>query len=627
MCNGGLNKACNMLIHFKDQDTPMSWDCIHSLLQDCTHHENNIILLRKAHVLLTNSGLTSIAYVGDYLIRFFTSCKCLSEVHQIFCKVSRPSVYTWHAIISAHIKLGEGARGFELFLRMQEEGVEPNKFVYLCVLKICGSEKGAKEGRLIQDKIIRSGHESDLAIQNTLVDMYSKCGSLEEAYCVFNRLQERSIVSWGAMIAGYAAQGLGVAGLESFRNMWQEGFMPNSVIFLCALRACGCIGALEQGRLLHKEVIHVGLQLDEVVGSAIIDMYLNCGSLADANRVFEYLPSKDVVLWSVMIQGYADEEQGESALSLYASMLSADIKPSKLAFLGILKACWVVGILRQGRLMHARVIWHNYESDLVVANALIDMYAKCGSLDEARNVFDDMSSKDEVSYNSMIQGYVQQELGLSALNLYSTMQHRHIVPNRVTFLTILKACSSVRALVEGREIHADVIARELGSDLTIESALVDMYGKCGSMGEACRVFETIPKRDVALWGTMFGGYAQSGDWELARKHFSNLRKFNLRPDAWIFSSILAACSHAGKVDEGRWYFTSMVCEHGIKPSTDHFNCMIDLFGRAGRLEEARDMFQSMPQKLDGNGWTALLTSCRLYGNKELGNEWFAEIET
>ncbi|KAI5069307.1 hypothetical protein GOP47_0015608 [Adiantum capillus-veneris] len=447
------------LLPFKDQQsTPMSWDSIHSLLQDCAHHETNISFLRKAHVLLTNSGLTAIAYIGDYLIRLFTTCKCLSDAHQVFCKVSQPTVYTWHAIISAHMKLGESERGLELYLRMQQEGVKPNKFVFLCILKICGSEKGAKEGRLIHDQIIRSGHESDMPIQNTLVDMYSKCGSLEEACCIFDRLQERSIVSWGAMMAGYAAQGVGVAGLKTFRNM-----------------------------------------------------------------------------------------------------LSEDIKPSKLTFLGVLKACWIVGILAQGRVIHAQVIGHNFESGLVVANALIDMYAKCGSLDEARNVFDDISSKDGVSYNSMIQGYVQQELGLPALDLYSSMRQRRIRPNRVTFPTILKACSNVNALVEGREIHADVITRELDSDLTIQSALVDI--------------------------------------------------------------------HAGEVDEGRWYFTSMVHDYGMKPSTDHFNCMIDLFGRAGRLDDARDMFQSIPQQLDVNGWTALFTSCRMYGNKELGNECFAEAKS
>eukprot|EP00250_Pteridium_aquilinum_P030852 c422_g1_i1 orf=216-1376(+) len=364
------------VVVLEDQKPPLSWDSIHSLLQDCAHI-TDIGYIRCAHLLLIDSGLTSISYIADYLIRLFTTCESLVEARQVFCKVTQPTVYTWHALISAHMKLGESERGLDLYLRMRQEGIKPNKFIFLCVLKICSSVKGAKEGRNFHDEIIRCGLESDMSIRNTLVDMYSKCGSLEEACHVFERLQQRDIVSWGAMIAGYAAHGLGIEGLEMFKKMWQEGLMPNSVIFLCALRACSSIEALEQGRLLHSQIIRNGIQLDEVVGSAIIDMYLKCGSLDEADKVFACLPNQDVVSWGVMIVGYADQGQGEIALACYEDMLLEGIKPSKLTFLGVLKACWVVGALGLGRSMHAQVVIHNFGSDLVVGNALVDMYAKC----------------------------------------------------------------------------------------------------------------------------------------------------------------------------------------------------------------------------------------------------------
>lgn len=522
------------------------------------------------------------------------------------------------------MKLGESEQGLDLYLRMQLAGIQPNKFIFLCVLKICSSVKGATEGRLIHDEIIRSGLEPDMPIRNTLVDMYSKCGSLEEACHVFERLQERDVVSWGAMIAGYAAHDQGADGLEMFKKMWKEGVVPNAVIFLCTLRACGSAEALEQGRLLQSMIIREGIQLDEVIGSAIIDMYLKCGSLDDADNVFDCLPRQDVVSWGVMITGYADQEEGEIALELYEDMLSEGIEPSKLTFLGVLKACWVVGALKLGRSIHTQVILHNFGSDIVLGNATVDMYAKCGSLDEARNVFDDRPSKDGVSFNSLIQGYVQQDLGLPALDLYALMHQRGTKPNKITYPNVLKACSSIRALVEGRHIHAEILRRDFDSDLAIQSALVDMYVKCGSMSEACKLFEAMHTQDVVSWGTIFAGYAQSGDWKSARQCFANMQSQKLKPDAWVFNSILTACSHAGKVEEGRWYFTAMVHEHGIKPMADHFNCMIDLLGRAGRLEEARDMFQSIPEELDANGWTSFLTNCRCYGNKEFGSECFAE---
>ncbi|KAH7331743.1 hypothetical protein KP509_20G048700 [Ceratopteris richardii] len=620
--NEGLLETVLPFCTLNHQEFFTSLESTHSLLQDCIH--NDLGFLRKALLFLTESGLVSVSYVADHVIRLFATHRSLAEACQVFYKVSSPSVYTWHAIISAHMKLGQGNKAFDLYVMMQKLGIEANKFVFMCALQICGCEKGASTGRIIHDELIKSGYELDLSIQNTLVDMYAKCGSLAESCSIFSKQQERNIVSWGAMIAGYAAHGVGIEGLETFRRMYQKGFMPNSIIYLSVLKACGSIEALEQGRLLHMEIIRDGMHLDEVVGSAIIDMYLKCGSLLDADTVFEDLAIKDVVSWSAMILGYADQGHGQKALNLYSDMLSEDICPNKLTFLGVLKACWLVGNLRQGLYMHSEVVSQSLDSDLVVANTLIDMYAKCGALNEARHVFDLLSSKDGVSYNSMIQGYVQNEHSLPALDIYSSMRCRGIRPNKVTFPTILKACSNIRALIEARQIHANVITEEFDNDSTIQSAIVDMYAKCGSMVEAINMFERMQSRDIVLWGTIFTGCAQSGDWQLARQYFLKMQGYNLKPDAWVFNSILTACSHAGEVNEGRWYFLSMIHDYRIKPSADHFNCIIDLLGRSGRLDEASDFFQSIPEQLDINGWTALLTSCRSYGNNKLGNECFSE---
>jgi pentatricopeptide repeat protein len=589
-------------------------------------------------LLLISSGLASVSRIADRLIRFFIAARSLAGARQVFAKAANPSIYTWHAIIAAHTELGESRRALDLYARMQEQGgMAANRFIFLCVLRACSICRDAGSGRRIVDAIVRAGMEADLALANSMLDMLSKCGSLGDAIRMFERLRsakKTDVASWGAMMAGFAAHDLGSEALQLFESMESCGFAPNAVTFLCALRACSCIEALEEGMLLHDRANRMSLESDPAVGSALIDMYAKCGDLRGSMSVFHRLPDRDVVSWSAMISAYAERGQGEAALELYREMLAEQaIEPSKVTFLSALKACAALptGGLPQGKLLHAQIVMMvlvqgQDEHDVALGNALVDTYAKCGGLDEARRVFDAMPHRDGISWNSIIQGYVERDLCVAALDLYRRMRKEAAsAANRVTFPIVLRACSGTRSVAEGRQIHDEIVRKQLERDLAVETALVDMYAKCGAMEEARRAFDSMQSgKDVVLWGTIFGGYAQRGDWEAARRSFVDMQSQGLRPDGWIFSSILSACSHAGEVDQGRWYFASMIRDHAIRPMPDHFNCLIDLLGRAGRLEEANDIVQSLPAALDVDGWTSLLTNCKMYGHRKLGADCFHE---
>ncbi|KAH7298002.1 hypothetical protein KP509_25G022800 [Ceratopteris richardii] len=504
--------------------------------------------------------------VGCAIIDMYLKCGSLLDADTVFEDLAIKDVVSWSAMILGYADQGHGQKALNLYSDMLSKDICPNKLTFLGVLKACWLVGNLRQGLYMHSEVVSQSLDSDLVVANTLIGMYAKCGALNEARHVFDLLSSKDGVSYNSMIQGYMQNEHSLPALDIYSSMRCRGIRPNKVTFPTILKACSNIRALEQGRLLHMEIIRDGMHLDEVVGSAIIDMYLKCGSLLDADTVFEDLAIKDVISWSAMILGYADQGHGQKALNLYSDMLSEDICPNKLTFLGVLKACWLVENLRQGLYMHSEVVSQSLDSDLVVANTLIGMYAKCGALNEARHVFDLLSSKDGVSYNSMIQGYVQNEHSLPALDIYSSMRCRGIRPNKVTFPTILKACSNIRALIEARQIHANVITEEFDNDSTIQSAIVDMYAKCGSMVEAINMFERMQIRDIVLWGTIFSGCAQSGDWQLARQYFLKMQGYNLKPDAWVFNSILTACSHAGEVNEGRWYFLSMIHDYRIKPS-------------------------------------------------------------
>lgn len=211
------------------------------------------------------------------------------------------------------------------------------------------------------------------------------------------------------------------------------------------------------------------------------------------------------------------------------------------------------------------------------------------------------------------------------LNFFQTMLRDGINPDKITFLSILKACSSIAALGHGKMIHEQIIIVGLESDVVIGSILIDVYAKCGNLKEAYKVFDKLPHQDVVSWGAIIAGHAQHGNYRLATKCFEEMQREGLKPHGMIYTSILSACSHAGHVNEGYGYITSMIEDHGIMPSVEHFNCIVDLLGRAGQLKEAVRVLQTMPVPPDVVGWTALLTACRAYGNMEIGRQCFDQI--
>lgn len=721
----GLVGALNFVDHKHQLGWYISEHIIRYLLQSCSS-KKDLAASRKLHSLMVCNDLLSDAILGDFLIRLYASCGSLLEANLIFCKISKPSVYTWYAIMSAHALQGESERTLELYAamlenhvrpnqhifsctlkacgsigvieqgkvihdqlircgfesdvvvgstlidmyakgglleeaqkvfydlpnrnvvswgamlagyaqhgygilalnilqKMQCEGIKPNKVMFLCVLKVCGSLRTLEHGKVLHYLIIRNGLELDMAIGNTLVDMYAKCGGIDEAQAVFDNLQSRNVVSWSAMIAGYAQHENGLIALDLFDEMQQDGIEPNRVAFACTLKACGSLGAIEHARMIHDKIIKSSLDSDVVIGSSLIDIYARCGGLEEARKVFDEVPSPNVVLWAVMISGYAQHGLGTPALELFRKMQKRGIKPDTFVFSCILKACGNIGALEGGQLIHNLILRSGLEKNVVVGSTLVDMYVKCGHLKEARKVFDDMPNRNEVTWGSMIGGYTEHEQGFPALELFKKMLEKGVKPDKVRFLCILKACGSIGAVRQGNLIHDLIIRSGLDWDEVIGNAILDMYVKGGRLGEASKVFGQLQNQGVVSWGAMIAGFAQYGNYRLVRQSFVDMQQQGVKPNEIIYTSILSGCSHAGLVEEGYHHFTSMQVDHGISPSIEHFNCIVDLLGRAGRLKEAEKLLEYMPDLNESTALTSLLSACRTYGNNEIAKHCFDQL--
>jgi pentatricopeptide repeat protein len=319
-----------------------------------------------------------------------------------------------------------------------------------------------------------------------------------------------------------------------------------------------------------------------------------------------------------MIFGHVKYGEGHKALDLFHQMQEEGVQPDAVTFAGVLNACASIMALEEGRYAHEQIIQNGCESDAFVGSSLIAMYAKCGSMVEASRVFNKLPSQAVVWWTAMIFGHVKCGEGHKALELFQKMQQEGVQPDPATYVGVLNACANVVTLEEGRRAHERIIQSRCESHVFVRSSLVDMYAKCGSMEDACRVFNTMPSHDVVSWNALLGGFAMHGQGKEALVHFERMCEEGVHPDDITFVCLLSACSHSGFVDEGLRFYALMTTVYRIPAKLEHYTCMVDLLGRAGHLQEAENMIQGMPCKPNAAIWMALLGACRIHGNVEMG---------
>ncbi|KAJ7528126.1 hypothetical protein O6H91_16G085100 [Diphasiastrum complanatum] len=611
---------------------------------------------KQIHSDIIRRGFESEVIVGNTLVDMYAKGGCIEHARQAFNKISEPDVVSWSTMLAGYAQNWLGKDAIVLYEQMKQQGVKPSNVTYVILLNTCAIFAALEQGKQLHADIIRSGCESDLIVGNTLVDMYAKCGCIEHAREVFDKMSERDVISWNSMIAGYAKSGCIPDARQLFNNMderdvvsWNvmiaayaqhgleeealalyeqmklEGVQINDVTFVVLLKACASIAALEKGKQLHSHIIKSGFESDVIVGSTLIDMYAKCGCIENACEVFKNVNERDVVSWNAMIAGYTQHGLGKDALALYEQMRQEGVQPDNVTYVVLVKACASIAALEQGKQLHSDIIRSGSATDMIVGNTLVDMYAKCGCIELARHVFDKISERDLISWSAMIAGYIQQGLSKEALSLYEQMKQEGVKPDDVTYALLLKACASVAALEQGKQLHSDIIKSGFESDVIVGSALVDMYAKCGSIEYARKSFNNMHERDVVSWNAMIAGYAQQGLGKEAFTLLEQMQREGTKPNDVTYVSVLTACSHCGLVDEGCHLFDSMCKDHGVIPTMDHYACMVDLLGRAGYLADAEDLINKMPIPPDAVVWKTLMGAARNHGNVEIGRRAFNHV--
>lgn len=607
---------------------------------------------KRLHDLIIRHGFDLELFLVNNLLSIYATCGLLAEACHLFNRIPKKNVVSWTTMIAGHAQHGHGKKAFDLFHDMQKDGVKPNQVTFVSLLSACCNPDFHCRGNFVHFLVVENGLESHVIVGTALVRMYCNCSTLENAYHVFNNLLVRDVVSWTIMIAAYVKHEHGHEAMDLFGQMQHEGMMPNHYTYNIIINACATIPSLDEGQKVHARIVRTQYQYCLYVGNALLDMYAKCGSLEIAHKLFMQLPKRDLVSWNAMITAFTQHGNFKEVFKYFKKLNLEGFKPDQFTYSCILSVCTSLKDLSLGKDIHEQIRKAGLESELAVVNALLDMYAKCGCMEEAHKLFDKMGTRDEVSWmamitgcvrhrpdkealeffdhmprrdvfswTAMIQGYVQHGNHSQALEFFVQMQVEGIRPNHITFGTVIGACAGLLDIEKGREVHVNIVKEGYQSDVNVGNALVDMYSRCGSLSDAHRVFDGMPKRDAVSWNVMIGGYAEHGNGKEAFEVFQQMQSAGIKPDEFTFSSILSACRHAGLVGEACHYFNHMLGSNGITPSVHHYASIIDLLGRAGCLHEAEDFINRIPFQPNIVVLMSLLSACKSHADTDLAGRF------
>uniref|UniRef100_A0A7N0U1A5 DYW domain-containing protein n=1 Tax=Kalanchoe fedtschenkoi TaxID=63787 RepID=A0A7N0U1A5_KALFE len=578
-------------------------------------NSRNPLAGRSIHAHIIKRGLHFSVFLMNNLIHFYARTGSIPTARLLFEDMPIKNKFSWNTILSAYAKQGDIGSAHVLFDEMPDRDsvswtsmivgynhigcfqksifmfldmvscqAWPSQFTLTNILASCAATGGLGIGKKVHSFVVKLGHSCNVSVANSLLNMYAKTGDPITAKKVFSKMRLTSVSSWNAMIT----------------------------------------------------------------------LHMQTGGVDVALAQFEKMEEKDVISWNSMIAGYNQHGYYLEALGVFCKMIvQSSLRPDTFTLASALSACSGLEDLRLGKRIHGYIVRAEFNTSAVVGNALISMYSKSGGVvsarkivdqgtssslniiaftalldgymklgdvNPARQIFDSSKDRDVVAWTAMIVGYVQNGLQNEAIELFKSMLSEGPRPNNFTLAAMLSVSSSLASLNHGKQIHASALRTGEVSSVSVGNALITMYSKSGNIDNAKCVFRQVNQnRDTVTWTSMIIALAQHGRGDEAIDLFEKMQKQNIKPDHITYVGVLCACTHVGLVRQGRTYFSMMQTVHKVEPTLSHYALMVDLFGRAGLLEEAQRFIKTMPIEPDVIVWGSLLSSCRIHKNVDLAN--------
>lgn len=597
------------------------------LLKQCSA-TRSLAGTKHLHASILTSGL-ELTHLLSAAAVAYAKCGHVSYARKLFDEMPERSSLLYNTIMKMYIQYGSSYEAIKLLVEMVRLGkYEPDNYTYPIVIKACTDLNLCKLGIVVHGRTLVTGYDMDSFVQNCLIAMYMNFGEVNAARKVFDEMWERSVVSWNTMISGYFKNGYAKQALAVFDWMVNSGVEPDCASVVSVLPACGYLKEIEVGKRVHAFIENKALANNIKACNALVDMYVKFGSVKEARLIFDKMSDRDVVTWTSMIYGYTLNGEVMNALDLFRLMHFEGVRPNSLTIASLLSAC---SSLKDGQSLHGWTIRQKLECDVLAETALIDMYAKCNHIELSLRVFGRTSKKRTVPWNAILSGCIHNGLVREAVELFKQMLMEVVEPDEATLNSLLPAYAILADLQPATSIHCYLIRSGFLSSTEVATKLIDIYSKCGVLESAYKIFSGIPEKnkDIVLWSVIIAAYGRHGHGETAVSLFKEMVRSGVKPNEVTFTSALHACSHAGLVDEGLNLFHFMLENHKTSPCADHYTCIVDLLGRAGRLDEAYNLIRTMPFKPTHAVWGALLGACVIHENVELGEvaaKWLFELE-
>ncbi|XP_062112735.1 pentatricopeptide repeat-containing protein At4g21065-like [Humulus lupulus] len=377
---------------------------------------------------------------------------------------------------------------------------------------------------------------------------------------------------------------------------------------------------LSQIRQIHSQVVIHGMLQNLNVANKLLYIYSQHKAFGDAYKLFSEMGERDAITWSVIIGGFAKVGDYIHCFGIFRQLIQSGAPPDNYTLPFLIRVSRDRMNVLNGRIIHNIVFKHGLESNSFVCAALVDMYAKCKVIKDARQLFDKFPCRDPVTWTVMIGGYAECGNACESLVLFDSMREEGVVPDKITMVTVVSACAKLGAMHKARLVHDYVFENNFSLDVILGTAMIDMYAKCGCVDSARSIFNQMKEKNVVSWSAMIAAYGYHGHGRKALDTFSMMLSSRTLPNAITFVSLLYACSHAGLIEEGLRFFSLMLDEFSVRPNVKHYTCMVDLLGRAGRLDEAISLVESMTVEKDEGIWVALLGACRIHGHIDLAEK-------
>ncbi|KNA08736.1 hypothetical protein SOVF_160020 [Spinacia oleracea] len=557
--NGQIQEAVHLLCQIPNNAGQIGPEFYVELLQGCAN-ETELFLSQQIHGLIIKKGdvFARNEYIQTRLVVCYAKCDELECTYRMFSRLVVKNIFSWTAIIGLNSRMKLNEQALLCYSEILENGICPDNFVIPNALKACGANQWLGFGRGIHGYVIKMSFEGCVYVASSLVDMYGKCGVLEDAKVVFDEMSERNSVVWNSMIVGYVQNGMCEEAIRLFDEMRVEGVEPTRVTVSSFLSAAANLGAVEEGRQGHALAVLYGLELGNVMGSSLINFYSKIGWVEDASLVFSGMVEKDAVTWNLLISCYVQHGLAEDAVNMCHFMRLQGLRIDCVTMASLFSACSDIGDIKLGREGHCYCIRNNLDSDMVVATSMVNMYAKSKEIDYARRVFDSSLEKDLVLWNALLAAYA--ELGLSgkALELFYQMQLQGLQPNVITWNSILLALLRNRLVDEAKNMFSQMCA-----------------------------FSVEP--NVVTWTTLIRGLAQNGVAFEAMLYFQQMQESGVQPNSMSLTGVLSACIDMTSLILGK-SIHGYVIRRNHEFSTEILTSLADMYAKCGGIANARKVF-------------------------------------